>query len=102
MASVLLGRAACPECGFAAAHVKRSEKCHYRYCPECGSQHYAKSQRQIDDLLSKMRPESGGPVPDKSATPTGTGSATPPPAAPPAVPVPPPVVKPRHGLGLFQ
>lgn len=55
MASKLIGRTACPECGFGAAHVKQSEKCVYRYCPECASQHHARTERQRADLLAKTR-----------------------------------------------
>ena len=68
MASKMVGRATCPECGFASAHVKESEKCLYRYCPECGSQHYARSTRQRADLTSKTRI-------DATATATATGKA---------------------------
>lgn len=80
MASVMIGRAACPECGFSAAHVKQSEKCLYRYCPECGAQHYAKSERQRADLMSKTRTEKPATV----ASPTGSSKA----AAPAAKPMP--------------
>lgn len=69
MASRMIGRATCPECGFASAHVKESEKCLYRYCPECGSQHYAKSSRQRADLTKKTRV-------DASATATEPKPAT--------------------------
>lgn len=55
MASLMVGRATCPECGFDAAHVKKSEKCLYRYCPECGAQHYAKTERQRQLLDAKTR-----------------------------------------------
>lgn len=57
MASKMLGRAACPECGFPHAHVKISDKetsKAYRYCPECGSQYYARSQAQHDALVAKL------------------------------------------------
>jgi hypothetical protein len=70
MASVIVGRANCPECGFKSAHVKKSEKCHYRYCPECGSQHHARTPRQVTDLLSKTRMAEPTPTP----TPTGTSA----------------------------
>ena len=56
MGSKIIGRTGCPECGFESAHVKRSDKCLYRYCPECGSQHMARSQRQEADLMAKTRP----------------------------------------------
>lgn len=71
--SRIVGRADCPECGEPNAQVKESDKCLYRYCPECGSQHYAKSARQRADLTAKTR-----------FTATATGGA----AKPPAVEVP--------------
>jgi hypothetical protein len=97
MASVMIGRTACPECGFEAAHVKKSDKCTYRYCPECGAQHHAKTPRQVQDLLGKTRmleapattsptatpteKEKNEPAPASQALPTGTEpSATPTPA----------------------
>lgn len=70
MASTMVGRTACPECGFASAHVKRSEKCLYRYCPECGSQHHARTERQQADLMAKTRPVEAAPTPTPTATPT--------------------------------
>jgi hypothetical protein len=101
MASKIVGRTACPECGFESAHVKQSDKCLYRYCPECGSQHMARSARQVTDLMAKTRPVDGqapaatasasvpsasaeaSPAPAPAATATATAVATPP-AAPPA------------------
>jgi len=102
MASKIIGRAACPECGFASAHVKQSEKCHYRYCPECGSQHHARTERQVADLMKKTR------LAEPSPTPTHTGKADdaqPTPSPTPtagAGPTPTPTPPKRHGLGLFQ
>ncbi|HWH83471.1 MAG TPA: hypothetical protein VNU71_14665 [Burkholderiaceae bacterium] len=113
MASKIIGRAACPECGFDSAHIKESDKCVYRYCPECGSQTHARTTRQKTNMLERMRP-----VADATATPTApvatvptgteptaTGSGA---AAAPATPAftpkpgtvkaaPPPVAK-RRGL----
>lgn len=101
MASTMVGRTACPECGFASAHVKRSEKCLYRYCPECGSQHHARTERQQADLMAKTRPVESAPAP--SPTPTGSEpkpakpepkpDATPTPTEPEAKPEP--EVKPK-------
>lgn len=58
MASDMLGRAACPECGFASAHIKiktDKEKARpYRHCPECGAQYFPRNQRQDDDLRNKI------------------------------------------------
>ena len=79
MASVMIGRTACPECGFDAAHVKKSEKCTYRYCPECGAQHHAKTPRQVADLLGKTRLLDAPAGPTPTPTPTEP-SATPTPA----------------------
>lgn len=77
MASRMIGRAACPECGFSAAHVKESEKCVYRYCPECNSQHHAKSARQRADLLAKTRLLDGiATGSEPAATPTGSAAPT--------------------------
>ena len=82
MASIMIGRADCPECNFKSAHVKQSEKCIYRYCPECGSQHYARSTRQRADLTNKTRL-------DATATATATGnSAAAAPAPAPAAAAP--------------
>jgi len=61
MASQMLGRCACPECGFKSAHVKKTEAKEtaraYRYCPECGAQYFPRSNRQEKDLLDKTRIE---------------------------------------------
>lgn len=76
MASKMLGRTPCPECSFQAAHVKQSDKCVYRYCPECGAQHHAKTERQRADLMGKTRMLDGGAPPtDATPTPTGDGAA---------------------------
>lgn len=75
MASTMVGRTACPECGFESAHVKRSEKCLYRYCPECGAQYHARTERQQADLMAKTRPVSASQAP----TPTGSGPTPTPP-----------------------
>lgn len=107
VASVIIGRAACPECGFAAAHVKKSDKCHYRYCPECGSQYYAKSQRQVDELLKKTRLDGAATGSGVSATaaekPTVKIDTAPPATGSGGDTATAPVVQPRRiGLGLFQ
>lgn len=72
MASVLIGRADCPECGFKSAHIKQSEKCVYRYCPECGSQHHARTPRQREELAKKTRLIE--PIAPATPTPTPTGN----------------------------
>lgn len=77
MASRMIGRAACPECGFSGAHVKQSDKCTYRYCPECGAQHHARTERQQRDLMDKTRLVDAPAVPPKApAEPTATDSAS--------------------------
>lgn len=110
MASRMIGRAACPECGFSSAHVKQSEKCLYRYCPECGAQYNTRTDRQRTDLMAKTRAIEAPAAP---ATDTATPTASPTPAAEavPASTVEPPtatapsasaseVVKPKR-RGLF-
>jgi len=72
MASTLLGRTHCPECGFAAAHVKISDKENakaYRHCPECGAQYFPRNKAQADTLLKKSRAE-GAPAPAPEPAPT--------------------------------
>lgn len=84
MASRMIGRTACPECSFSSAHVKESEKCLYRWCPECSAQYYAKTQRQRADLMAKTRMLEGSPTGSTSApaaapaggSTTGSGSGT--------------------------
>lgn len=101
MASLMIGRADCPECGFKAAHVKQSDKCVYRYCPECSSQHHARTERQRGDLFKKTR------LLEPTATPTPTGKeaapevATPPPTPSPSLPTPSPEPTPPKRRGLF-
>ena len=99
MASVMIGRTACPECGFESAHVKKSEKCTYRYCPECGSQHHARTERQLQALAAKTRPLDAPTAPTPTPTPTGPEKTAPEPApaplptptGPTATPTPAPV-----------
>lgn len=92
MASRMVGRTACPECGFSGAHVKESEKCLYRYCPECGSQHHARTPRQRADLEAKTRPIEGSPTP--SPTPTGKPAPEPSPTGSDPEPTPTPTATP--------
>lgn len=112
MASKLIGRTTCPECGFAAAHVKESEKCLYRYCPECGSQYNTRGERQRDLLTKKTRlvdaPAPSGSATAGSAAPADTATPTPKPttgkpAATPAAPAatPTPTAPKRSGLFGF-
>lgn len=61
MASELIGRCPCPECGFKSAHVKiktDKENAHpYRHCPDCGAQFFTKNKLQADNLLTMTRAE---------------------------------------------
>jgi hypothetical protein len=103
MASRMVGRTNCPECGFGAAHVKESPKCLYRYCPECQSQHHARTERQRADLMAKTRPVEGSPTPTPTpapeATPTPTPTVTAPAAATPTpTPTTPAPAAKRRGL----
>lgn len=114
MASNIIGRTTCPECDFTGAHVKRSDKCLYRYCPECGSQHMARSKRQEADLLRKTRMLDTAPGATATAT-DSSGSAQPvPPSVPPVPPTtavavppgtpihaPPAAAAPARRRGLF-
>ena len=75
MASQIIGRKACPECDFGAAHIKRSEKCTYRYCPECGATYYAKGAAATQRLVAGMRPEGGAAT--TPSVPTGSVGAAP-------------------------
>lgn len=113
MASKLIGRTACPECGFASAHVKQSEKCVYRYCPECAAQHHARTERQRADLLAKTRLVDAAPTPTEppepptAAAPAVAAAPTPTPREPRepeplvAPPTPTPTAAPRKRIGLF-
>ena len=59
MASELLGRCECPECGFGAAHVKiKTDKegaNPYRHCPDCGAQYFPRNKIQADHLRARVR-----------------------------------------------
>lgn len=68
----MIGRAPCPECGFSAAHVKQSEKCLYRYCPECGAQYNTRGERQRADLMGKTRPIDAAGAPGEKPAPAVT------------------------------
>ena len=100
MASQIIGRTDCPECGFKSAHVKRSDKCAYRYCPECGSQYMATGAEREAALLAKTRlnalPVAGPSVPPApKPVVIPADPATPPTPTPPAAPVA------KRRVGLF-
>lgn len=96
----IIGRRACPWCGFAGAHVKRSEgKLPYHHCPQCGTMTHAKNGHQADLMLRGMRPEPGT-VPEPPAAdrpivvPVGTAEAAKPAPAAPA--------RPKRRAGLWE
>lgn len=95
MASDLIGRCACPECGFHAAHVKiktDKEGAHpYRHCPDCSAQYFTRSTLQAANLRKMMRPAT--PAPGQTPTP----DPVPAPAAAP-VKVDPPAPPKKKGL----
>jgi hypothetical protein len=54
----IIGRKACPWCGFESAHVKRTEgKNSYHHCPSCGLTTPAKNGQQSKLIELGMRPE---------------------------------------------
>lgn len=63
MGAPIIGRSRCPECGFENAHVKRSAKCLYRYCPECGAMYHATGAEREKRLLDITRLAEPGPTP---------------------------------------
>lgn len=103
MGAPIIGRTACPECGFGGAHVKKSDKCTFRYCPECGSQHHARTPRQVSDLLAKMRADaptpSAAPAPTAAPTPSEPTASEPTATPAPATASPTPT---RKRVGLFS
>lgn len=71
MASEMLGRAKCPECGFESAHVKiKTDKDGakpYRHCPECGAQYFPRSVTQADNLRAQIKAAKvDTPAPEKT------------------------------------
>lgn len=103
MPAELLGRTTCPECGNAAAHVKRSAKGNvFRFCPvdDCRAQYIPRGQAAIDRLIGQTRPEKHAP-----ASAPASATATEAPAAvtvaapePAAAPAPTPAPAPRRRL----
>jgi len=107
MASKIIGRASCPECGFESAHIKESDKCIYRYCPSCGTNGpHARTELQRRNMLAKTRlidaPAAAAPTPTPTL-PTPTESAAAPATPTPTLPtkVPPAPAAKRAGLFGF-
>ena len=90
----IVGRLACPWCGFDAAHVKRNEgKLPYHHCPDCGFMTPAKNGQQAKLLTGRMRPIDGAvPEPPIAAEPIivpgGAKAAAAPVASAPAAAAP--------------
>lgn len=84
--ATIIGRKACPDCGFEHAHIKQTPgKLPYRHCPECGLMTHAKNGAQAQLIKAGMRPV-GEPAPEPAPAPT----PAPPAAAPPPAPAEPP------------
>lgn len=85
----IIGRRACPWCGFQHAHVKRNDaKNPFLHCPECGLLTQAKNGAQARLLTAGMRPAGAVPEPPPTDQPIIVPKAAPPepspaPAAPP-------------------
>jgi len=103
MASELIGRTACPECTFHAAHVKiktDKEGAHpYRHCPECGAQYFPRNKHQAEHLREKIRAEKTAP-PAPNTTHEGEGGMPAAPAAQTTLPAAPPARKTKLVFGV--
>jgi Zn-finger nucleic acid-binding protein len=102
----IIGRSACPECGFENAHVKRSAKCLYRYCPECGAMYHATGAEREKRLLAVTRLAEPGPTPTPTEIETEPNPAPGPDPVPTPTPSPAPVDEPaptptRKRAGFF-
>lgn len=96
----IIGRKACPWCGFASAHVRQNaRKLPYHYCPECGLTTPAKNASQAERLVAGMRPEPGREVPQIPRRPDDILIA---PASSPAITVTHQVAGPFDGLLTFS
>lgn len=88
----IIGRLACPWCGFEGAHVKCNEGKHpYHHCPDCGLTTPAKNGAQAKLLTGRMRLVDGTmPEPpiaaDPIVVPGGAKAAAAAPAPAPADP----------------
>jgi hypothetical protein len=96
MASAMIGRTTCPECGFSAAHVKQKEEKEnakpYRHCTECGAQYFPRNKQQADMLIAKTRAQKLDADPAPAPEPA--------PADPAPAPAPVPAVKYKTVLGV--
>lgn len=95
MGSPIIGRTPCPECGFGSAHVKRSPKCVYRHCVECGAMYHATGAERERRLMAVTRPVEAAPAPEPEPT---KPPPAPTPAPAPALPVSSPPASKRRGL----
>lgn len=100
MASEIIGRTPCPECGFHAAHVKiktdKADAKPYRHCPGCSAQYFTRTAEQEQNLRAQIRPGSTTQTPTQTPVQTqtphtpvseakgGTAAAAPEVKAPPA------------------
>lgn len=58
--TVILGRKACPLCGFHAAHVRQAPgRLPHLHCPDCGCRVHTRNGHQARLLQYGMRPEGG-------------------------------------------
>lgn len=63
MAASIIGRKACPWCGFEHAHIKQTEgKQPYQHCPECGVMTHAKSGAQARLIVAGMKTTQAAPA----------------------------------------
>lgn len=117
MASTVLGRYKCPECGSPDALVQRSARegaRAHRYCPlkaGCGAQYFPKSPEAEKLLLARMTPLADGevvkpgilhplPLPPKPKTEPNTSAKKP--ATVPATTAPVPAPVPAQARGVFS
>jgi len=65
----IIGRRACPWCGFEHSHVKQNEgKLPYHHCPSCGTMTPAKNGHQAELLKRGMGPIDALKLPEPPAT----------------------------------
>ena len=83
--ATIIGRKACPDCGFGHAHIKQTEgKLPYRHCPGCGLMTHAKNLAQAELIKAGMRPVGEAAPPPEPAPKPATEITPPREAAPPA------------------